>query len=74
VRGVEHLERGHDLARGHRLDLERSARDLADTLDEVGEVLVQRQARRPRRLHLERDGLLRVSCGRERCRAREREY
>ena len=53
VRGVEDLERRHDLPGGHRLDLELAAGELVDALGEEAEVVLQREAGRPGRLHLE---------------------
>jgi hypothetical protein len=64
VGGVEHLEGGHDLARRHRIDLEAALRQLVDALGEDPEVVLQRVARRPRRLHLERAWLRRLRAGR----------
>jgi hypothetical protein len=72
VRGVEHLERRHDLAGGHGVDLELAAGNLADALDEVSEVFVQRQAGRPGGLHLQRGGL-RLRASRQRGESRDRD-
>src|SRR5205823_1649664 len=52
VRGVENLERGHDLAGGERLDLDLPAGELVDPLGEHLEVVLQREAGRPGRLEL----------------------
>ena len=43
VRGVEHLEGRHDLARRHGLDLERAAGKLVDALGPHLEVLIKRE-------------------------------
>ena len=65
---VEHFERGHDLPRGHRLDLHGAAGQFVDALREDTQMVLQRDARRPGRLHL--DGLgrrrLRLRAGGER--------
>ena len=54
VRGVEDLERGNDLAGGERLDLDLPSRQLLRTLSEEAKIVLQREARRPSGLHLER--------------------
>jgi len=56
VRRVEHFERRHDLAGRHCLDLDGAERELVDALGEDAEVVLQRVARRPRGLHLDRFG------------------
>jgi hypothetical protein len=58
VGGVEHFECRHHLARRHGIDLQRAARQFVDALGEIVEVLLQRQAGRPARLHLEHTRLL----------------
>jgi len=74
VGGIQHLEGRHHLARRHRVDLQRAAGDLRDAVGEESEVVVQRQAGRPGRLHLEGDGLLlRVNAAGERGRAPKRD-
>ena len=50
---VEHLEGRHDLPSGHRLDLDLALRELVDALGGDAEVILQRVARRPGRLHLD---------------------
>lgn len=54
---VQHFERRHDLTCGHRLDLQRSAGQLVHPFREIGEIVIERQRRRPRGLHLQRLGL-----------------
>ena len=70
VRGVEHFERRHHLSGRHGVDLQRAIGELADTLDEIGEVLVEREASRPGGLHFQIDRLLRLRraarCGQRR--------
>src|SRR2546430_416564 len=53
VRCIEHLEGRHDLPGGHRVDLHAALRELVQALGEGLEMLLQRVARRPARLHLE---------------------
>ena len=53
VGGVEHLERRHDLPGGERLDLHRARGQLVDALGEDAQVVLDRQARGPGRLHLQ---------------------
>ncbi len=71
VCGVEHFERWHDLTGRHRLDLDLTAGELVHALGEEPEVVLEREACRPGRLHLERSGtcgcgLLGNRAGRER--------
>ena len=51
---IEHLEGRHDLPGGHRVDLDAALGQLVDALGEMLEVLLQRVARGPGRLHLDR--------------------
>ncbi len=63
--GIEHLQRGHDLARGKDADLELAVGDLADALgDQLGGAVDGVQALGPARSHPPLDGRLRLGDGR----------
>src|SRR5262245_58639165 len=57
VGGVQDFKRRHNLAGGERFDLDRAVCQLVRPLGEHLEIVLQRQARRPSRLHLERSRL-----------------